>query len=304
MFRVLLAAPARLATVSCATACGVVAALAFCSLPTLAGEPKVIPIWPGAAPGSENWNYEEGIASVGANGAPRVVNVTRPTLTVFLPDAAAATGTGVVICPGGGFRWLAFDMEGTDLARYLNSIGVAAFVLKYRVARTGDSGAQDAATVAERVRAARPMAAADGLQAIRVTRARAAEWGVKPDRIGIIGFSAGGFVAVSAALHHDAESRPNFAAPIYAVTPEDVAPLADAPPLFLVHADDDRSVAPLEHSIRLYQAWKRAGVAAELHIYGKGGHGFGMRKAGLPSDTWYERFRDWLGQQGLLAAAR
>jgi acetyl esterase/lipase len=107
-------------------------------------------------------------------------------------------------------------------------------------------------------------------------------------------------VAAAVALQHDAESRPSFVAPIYPGTPDDVTAPADAPPMFLVHADDDKTVDPVDHSIRLYQAWKKVGIPAELHIYSRGGHGFGMHKRGLPVDTWTDRFRDWLGVQGLL----
>jgi acetyl esterase/lipase len=265
-----------------------------------AEEPKVIPLWPGAAPGSENWNYEEQVITRPEDSVRRISNVTRPALTIYLPDPATASGTGMVICPGGGFRLLSIDNEGVYLARWLNSIGVAAFVLKYRVMRTGDDAEKDAVKMAERRKTVIPLAIADGQQAIRLVRSHAAEWGVTRDRIGIVGFSAGGYVAAAVALHHDADSRPNFAAPIYPGTPEDVSAPADAPPLFLVHADDDKTVAPIEHSIRLYEAWKKAGISAELHIYSRGGHGFGMRKRGLPVDTWVERFRDWLGVQGLL----
>jgi acetyl esterase/lipase len=268
-----------------------------------AAEPKVIPLWPGAAPGSEAWNYEE-TETIGPNDTMRRIgNVTRPTLRAFLPDASIATGTAIVVCPGGAFRILAIDHEGLDVARWLNSIGVAAFVLKYRLIRTGDAGAKDPAKMAERRKVAIPMAVADGQQAIRLVRSRAAEWGLAQDRIGIMGFSAGGYVAAAVALQHDSGSRPDFAAPIYPATPEHVAPPADAPPLFLVHADDDRTLPPLNHTIRLYAAWKKAQIPAELHIYSRGGHGFGMRKTGLPSETWTDRFRDWLGVQGLLKPA-
>jgi acetyl esterase/lipase len=269
-----------------------------------AAEPKVIPLWPGVAPGSEGWNYEETDTVGPKDTIRRIGNVARPTLLAYLPDAAIANGTAVVVCPGGGFRILAIDHEGHDVARWLNSMGVAAFVLKYRVMRTGDSDEKDPAKMAERRKIAIPFAVADGQQAIRLVRSRAYEWGIARDRIGIMGFSAGGYVAAAVALQHDAGSRPDFAAPIYPAVPEDVTPPADAPPLFLVHADDDPTLAPLDHSVRLYAAWKKAKVPAELHIYSRGGHGFGMRKADLPSDTWTDRFRDWLKVQGLLKPAR
>jgi acetyl esterase/lipase len=263
-----------------------------------AAEPKTIPLWPGPAPGSEKWNYPE-TETVGAqDGIRRISNVTQPTLTVFVPESGSANGTGIIICPGGGFRWLSIDNEGTILARWLNSIGVTAFVLKYRVMRTGDPDEKTAADA--RRKEVIPLAIADGQQAVRLVRSRAQEWGISKDRIGILGFSAGGYVAAAVALHHDADSRPNFAAPIYPGTPEEVTAPADAPPLFMVQADDDKTVPPVDNSIRLYQAWKKAGVSAELHIYSRGGHGFGMRKRNLPADTWPDRLRDWLDVQGLL----
>jgi len=148
--------------------------------------------------------------------------------------------------------------EGIALARWLNSIGVAAFILKYRVMHTDDTDASHSAKMAERRKTVIPLAIADGQQAVRLVRLRAPEWG-PPDRIGILGFSAGGYVAAAVALHHDADSRPNFAGPIYPGTPDDVTVPAHAPPLFLVDADDDKVVTPLDHSIRLYAAWKKLG---------------------------------------------
>ena len=266
--------------------------------------PTVIPLWPGAAPGSEKWDWQE-TDVVGPNDTiRRVGNVTRPTLTVYLPPKDIATGTAMVICPGGGFVILAVDHEGHEVARKLNELGVAAIVLKYRVRRSGDDAGKDPASIKERTKEVIPLATADGQQAIRVVRAHAAEWGIAADRVGIMGFSAGGYVTAAVALHHDASSRPNFAAPIYPGVPEDVTVPADAPPLFLAHADDDKTVPPLTHSVRLYTAWKQAQVPAELHIYSRGGHGFGMRPQKLPVDGWFDRLRDWLDVQGLLKTAR
>ena len=266
----------------------------------LAAEPKVVPLWPGAAPGSETWDYAETEIVGSQDRARRVSNVTHPTLTVYFPDSSVPARTAVVICPGGGFRFLSIDNEGGDVARWLNSVGVIAIVLKYRVMRTGDAEEGDTAKMAERRKTVIPLAIADGQQAIRVVRAHAAEWGISPDRIGMLGFSAGGYVTAAVALKHDASSRANFAAPIYPGTPENVTPASDAPPLFLVHADDDKTVSPMENSIRLYEAWKKAGLSVEMHIYAQGGHGFGMRKRGLPADSWTERFRDWMTAQGFL----
>ncbi len=146
------------------------------------------------------------------------------------------------------------------------------------------------------------LAAEDGRQAVRLVRRRASELGVSPDRIGIMGFSAGGLVTDEVALHHDAESRPNFAAPIYGAPFGAFSVPADAPSLFILCANDDGLSAL--GSARLYAAWKAAGKPAELHIYAKGGHGFGMRKQHLPTDTWIDRLGDWLEAQGLLKLAR
>src|ERR1700731_5437066 len=154
--------------------------------------------------------------------------------------------------------------------------------------------------MAERVRSVIPLVRGHCLVDEGFVGSHAPEWGIARDRIGILGFSAGGYVAAAVALPHDADSRPNFAAPIYPGTPDDVTAPADAPPLFLVHADDDKVVTPLDHSIRLYAAWKKLGIPAELHIYSAGGHGFGTRKISLPAGTWPDRFRDWPEVQGFL----
>lgn len=267
-----------------------------------AGELTPIPLWPGVAPGSEGWTQQEQESTT--NEIRRVSNVTRPTLTPFLPDASKANGTAVVVCPGGGFRILAIDHEGYEVARWLNSLGVAAFVLKYRVMRTGDAGEKDRATMAERRNTVVPLSVADGQQAVRMVRSRAAEWHIAPDRIGIMGFSAGGYVTSAVALQHTPDSRPNFAAPIYPAVPENATVPADAGPLFLVLADDDKTVPPVQNGVRLYSAWNQAHVSAELHIYSRGGHGFGMRRKGLPVDGWTDRLREWMDVQGFLKPAR
>jgi acetyl esterase/lipase len=269
-----------------------------------AAEPKEIPLYPGAAPGSENATYAEQQTIGPQDNIRRISNITHPVLLAYLPESAKATGTAWIVCPGGGFRYLAIDYEGTDLARWLNANGIAAFVLKYRVMRTGDDGEKDPATAAERRKMAQAFGLADGQQAVRLVRSHAAEWGIAPDRIGIIGFSAGGYVAAVVAMHHDGASRPNFAAPIYPAVPPDIDVPADAPPLFLAQADNDASLLTVDTAVRLYTAWKKANIPAEMHIYLKGAHGFGMRKLDLPTDTWVDRFHDWLGLEGLLKPVR
>lgn len=299
----------------------------FCLLvapPVAHGQATVVPLWPGAAPGSETWKQQE--TSFGEEGNLRIRNVVQPTLTVFLPKAGAGSGTAVIIAPGGGFNHLAWNKEGTRVAEWLQSRGVAAFVLKYRLNETGpDYGSRQGGAAGRRaggpaagapaaagprrggarggggsgMSAVQAMAAADGLQAIRVVRQRAPEWGLDPTRIGIMGFSAGGYVAIRAALEHGADSRPNFVAAIYTCCIQ--APIAlpdDAAPLFIASAYDDAiSVAA---GPALFTAWKAANKLAEIHIYSAGGHGFGMDKLGLPSDSWIERFGEWLKFQQLM----
>lgn len=256
-----------------------------------------IPLYVGAAPGSESWTWQEDEVPP-RDDKRRVRNVVKPTLTVYL--AAQPNGTAVIVCPGGGFRHLAIDHEGHEVARWLNSLGVTAFVLKYRLTRTGDAGEKDAAVMSKRREEAIGLASADGREAIRLVRRRAKEFAVRADRVGILGFSAGGWVAAAAALEHDEQSRPDFAAPIYpAVPPEAKAP-ARPMPLFLVHADDDKTVDAWQHSARLYGVWKGAGAPAELHVFAQGGHGFGMRAQKKPVDQWTARLREWMAAQGLL----
>jgi acetyl esterase/lipase len=236
-------------------------------------------------------------------------NVSIPTLTAYLPDPAlarslsgatdAATGTAVIVAPGGAYHFLAYEHEGIDVARWLNAHGIAVFLLKYRLVQTGDDfprcigeNLNDPARRAETIAPLFPKIAADGCQAVRVVRERAAEWGIAPDRIGMMGFSAGGMVTLSTALSYDASSRPDFAAPIYSAPPDEVPIPEDAPPLFLLCAADDDMASAVSTSY--YSKWRAAGHPVELHIYAKGGHGFGMRAQGLPVDQWIERFAEWL----------
>lgn len=276
---------------------------------TAASLPPAIPLWPDGAPGSEDWTHDEQEThNVPPFDITVVRNVSRPTLTPFLPDPERATGAAAVVCPGGAFHILAIDHEGYDVARWLNARGVAAFVLRYRLIPTSanddEFGREIGANMSEPGRMDAlmaqygPLFQADGLQAVRLVRERAAEWGVDPARVGIMGFSAGGTVTVAAATHYDAASRPAFAAPIYPPPHRDLAVPDDAPPIFMAVAHDDRFAAT--GSIPLYSAWQAAGRLAELHIYAAGGHGFGMRSQGLPTDSWIERFGEWLGAQGFL----
>ncbi len=270
---------------------------------TRAGEFKVIPLYPGAAPGSEKVDYAEAPKVVDGpkDGDPRtllfIYNVTRPTLTVFPADSAQACGTAVIVCPGGAFNFLAFEHEGTDVARWLNSLGVTAFVLKYRVNHTDAAGNRIAS---DRTNGA-ALGQADGLQAIRLVRLRAKEFGIDPNRIGVMGFSAGGWVGLAVAKAKDPAVRANFFVSIYS-GPEAGADIPKgAGPLFqAVAADDGMS----ESCLALYSAWRKAGLPSELHVYATGGHGGSMIKKHMPIDTYTDRLKDWLDQMGFLKPTR
>jgi acetyl esterase/lipase len=268
----------------------------------------VIPLYQGTARGSTQENYPEKEYISKIFHFQIVTNVTRPSLTVFKPSPELRNGTAVVICPGGGFYWLSMKDEGSDVAKYLVARGVTAFVLKYRLAHTGEDATQEVMTLGkdnpkfqETVQKIEPLAVADGLAAVTYVRQHAAEWGVSPDRVGIIGFSAGGGLTAGVASHYAPDGRPAFVATIYAgLLPKDVPVPTDAPPIFLTVASDD-SLAGVTPTVALYEKWTGAHKSAELHIYAKGEHGFAMNKQNLPVDHWIERFADWLEWQGLLA---
>lgn len=269
---------------------------------------EVVPLYPGTPPGSAEETYPEKAYFSQAWNTEVVSNVTRPTLTIYKPAAGTGNGTGVVICPGGGFMALSINSEGIDVAKWIAARGVTAFVLKYRLAHTGDDATQeflalfqDKAKFGAILARVVPLATADGLAAVEYVRKHASEWGISADRVGIIGFSAGGTVAAAAGLRYSPQGRPAFVAPIYAAASmfKDVPVPADAPPMFLAAASDDQLGLSMD-SIGLYDQWIGAHKSAELHMYAKGGHGFGMRKQGFPSDRWIDRFGDWLESQGWL----
>ncbi len=269
---------------------------------------EVIRLYSGAAPGSEEGNYPEKQYFSKVWNTEVVTNVTQPTLTIYKPDPARANGTSVVICPGGAFMALSIASEGIEVAKWLTAKGVTAFVLKYRLAHTGEDGTREAMEVIqdqkkfnETIGKVVPLSIADGLAAMTYVRKHATEWGLAPDRVGIIGFSAGGTVAAAAGFGYTPESRPAFVAPIYAAASsmKNTPVPSDAPPLFLAAATDDQlNLAP--DSTQLYAQWTAAHKSAELHMYAKGGHGFGMRQQGIPTDHWIERFGEWLDARGLL----
>jgi acetyl esterase/lipase len=262
-------------------------------------EPQVIPVWNGVAPGSESWAYNEEHEISAADSSLNIRNIVHPTLTVYLPPTGTANGTGVIVAPGGAFINLGYGKEGEEVARWLNSLGVTAFVLKYRLARNDEKIQRYDPALAARINADIPLAVADGKQAMRIVRARAGAWGLK--YIGVIGFSAGGYVTNTAALEYGADNRPDFAVSLYSGMPHEITAPADAPPLFIAQASDDR-YGP-DGSLRLYSTWTKAHIPVELHLYAKGDHGFALRKHGIPTDTWNARLADWMMQFGFLPKA-
>ena len=216
--------------------------------------------------------------------------------------AGEHSGTAVVVAPGGGFHALSINSEGFEVADRLAAAGIAAFVLKYRlvpgghdpVAEMVDKAMAGGSKVEDDMAAVAPLAGADGEAAMRLVRDRADEFGIDPERVGFMGFSAGGNVAARIAYSADPAVRPAFVAPIYASTRgiEIGDPPEGSGPMFLVVATDDE-LGLTDDSIALYERWRAAGLPVELHAYAQGGHGFGMRTQQLPSDRWIDRFLDW-----------
>jgi acetyl esterase/lipase len=266
-----------------------------------------LPLWSEPAPGEPATPAKAERMEVGKDRITRANDVSVPTIDVYAPPAEQRTGTAVIVCPGGGYHILAWDLEGTEIVHWLNSCGVTGVLLKYRVPA--------------RPKQAPYIAPVQDLQrALSTVRSRAAEWGIKPDRIGALGFSAGGHaVAVASAgavkrLYEakdaidQAGCRPDFtvlAYPAYlvankqtlALNPE-VTPAADAPPAFLVFATDDKLGS--ENPIAYYLALKKLGISTEMHLYATAGHGFGMRPSPHPAYTWTDRCREWMAERGLL----
>ena len=285
--------------------------------PAFSATPDRIDLWPEGVPGL--------LAGAGPEKVEneRVSNVHQPSLTVFPAPADKANGTAVIVAPGGGYVRLAMGHEGIEVAQWLNSLGITAFVLRYRMVEYGH-----------------PAPLRDALRAIRTVRAQAATYGVRPDRIGMIGFSAGGHLTASAATLFDApegrtgaaldrevSARPDFVLLLYPVitlkdphahagsrrallgpdaTPTDIAAMsletrvtAANPPAFLVHTQEDTAV-PLENSLMFFQALRAAGVPAELHLYERGPHGFGLRSGHGQTSDWPRRAEAWMRGHGWL----
>jgi len=238
-----------------------------------------------------------------------VTNVSIPTMEVFRPENP--NGTSVVVAPGGGLYALSIKSEGTDVAKWLNEKGITAFVLKYRLVPTGkdgvkeitDEGASDPTKIIERASVVMPYSIADGLSAIQYVRENSETLKVSKDKIGFMGFSAGGAVTMGVAYNFKEGNRPDFLVPVYPWTtamPVKEAP-ENAPPMVIVCATDD-PLGLATGSIELYSAWQKAGKNPALHMYAKGGHGFGMKKQNLPSDNWIQRVYDWSVAEGITAA--
>jgi acetyl esterase/lipase len=272
--------------------------------PASAAEPAVLPVWPGTAPGETG--------DVGPESGPpgRLANVSKPTLTVYRAPADKATGAAVVVFPGGGYNILAFDKEGTEVAEWLNTLGVTGIVLKYRVpARKG------------RERYEPPLQ--DAQRAVGLVRRHAAEWGIDANRVGVLGFSAGGHLAAALSTNFDKRTydpiddadklscRPDFAALIYPggllvqgqtkLSPE-LAVTAKTPRTFIAMTEDDN--VRVENGLFYFLALKQAKVPAEMHLYPTGGHGYGLRPSKNLVSTWPQRAADWLRSIGALEVKR
>lgn len=244
-------------------------------------------------------------------GDTSVWNVTQPSVTPFLPAAGKANGAAVIVAPGGGFWFLSWENEGTRVAQRLADEGFAAFVLRYRLDPMPDDPAAYARASMQRLQAliarapqggvgndvfpGEVPAAADAAQAVRLVRRRAAEWGVDPKRVGFVGFSAGGITAANVATL-DPTGRPDFVGIIYGALHHPVP--ADAPPAFIATSADDGLLQAA--AIPMFQAWRAAGRPAELHMYEKGGHGWGMGVHGTTSDHWFEEFLWWMRARGVM----
>jgi acetyl esterase/lipase len=278
----------------------------------------IIPLWNGDIPNSQKSDEQELVESTDSK---RIYTVQTPTLEVYLPTKRNATGQAVIICPGGGYHYLTYDFEGTDIAKWFNSKGITAFVLKYRLPGS------------KSVKVSYQAPLQDAQRAMRIVRSQAKKWHLNPNKIGVIGFSAGGHLASTLGTQFNKpntfketaidtiSARPDFIALIYPVVTmkmdythkgsrtnllgenpsedlvnqysNELQVTKNTPPTFIVHAEDDKAV-PVENSLQLYQALKNKGIEAELHIYPHGGHGFGSALGKGRLEKWTDRLYDWL----------
>lgn len=287
---------------------------------TAAEKPLVVDVWPGKPADDDAGKIgPERFFQLTIKGKPYLVggkptrwltNVTRPTLTIYRPAREKDTGAAMLICPGGGYHNLGWDVEGEEVAAWLNSLGITGIILKYRCPRRpGDVKGEPPLGPLE-----------DAQRAVSLVRSRAKEWGIDPKRIGMVGFSAGGHLVAATATSFDRRAykpidavdrvscRPDFGICAYSgylkrKGSDELSPglriPAGTPPLFLVHASDD-TISEVGHSVVLYLALKRAGISAELHVYATGGHGFAVRKVGHPCSAWTQTCASWLRSQGIL----
>jgi acetyl esterase/lipase len=276
-------------------------------------QPNAIALYPGAAPGFENAKQVEVWTEM--FGETWIRNVTRPTLTPFLPKPGTANGAAVLVVPGGGFQFVSISNEGWPIAQWLADRGIAAFVLKYRTLVTPDSEADFGAGFMRMVSTPRPaqsapspelmagteVARADAQVALRLIRANAAKWGIDSKRVGMIGFSAGAMTTMATAIADAPDARPDFIAPIYgAMGP--VTPPAKPQPMFAAIAQDDPLLG--NGGFGLIMSWRAAGGSTELHYYAGGSHGFGSQTKGTTSDLWFEQFYAWMKAMGFLEKAK
>ncbi len=291
--------------------------------PTAAGDkPRVVELWPGKVPDEPGTIGPEKVVmspkldrkQVEVTESTRLItNVTKPSLTIYRPTKEKDTGTALLICPGGGYWNLFWELEGEEVAAWLNSIGVTGIILKYRVPRRpGDPKGEPA-----------PRALQDAQRAVSLVRSKARDWGIDPKRIGMVGFSAGGHLAIATATSFEKRTyepqddvdkiscRPDFAVAVYsgylkAKDKDELSPglrvPSGTPPIFLAHGGEDIISSP-EHSVFMYLALKRANVPAELHIYAGAAHDFAVRDVGHPCSTWKESCARWMDRQGWLSGA-
>jgi acetyl esterase/lipase len=281
--------------------------------------PLIVELWPGKVPDEPGGIGPEKVVmspkldrkQVEVTESTRMLtNVTKPTITILRPAKEKDTGAAVLICPGGGYWNLYWQLEGEEVAAWLNSLGVTGVILKYRVPRRPDEPKGEPAR--------RPLQ--DAQRAVSLVRSKAKEWGIDPERIGMIGFSAGGHLSIATATSFEKRTyepqddidkvscRPNFAILAYSgyLKAKEKDELAaglsvpkGTPPVFLVHGGDDL-ISPPEHSVLMYLALKRAGVSAELHVYANTAHDFGVRPSDRPHGAWTAACGHWLRQQGFL----
>ncbi len=292
------------------------ALLTFAFIPFLAAAEPIF-LWPNGAPGVTAATGEErditkpDATATGGKSVVRLGDVSKPSITLFPASREKANGAAVIVCPGGGYNILAWDLEGIEICEWLNSIGVSGVLLKYRVPAPKEGERHAPALM-------------DAQRAIGLVRSRAKEWNIDPARVGVLGFSAGGHLSAALSTNYetrtypeidaaDKESaRPDFCVLIYPAyltrkeQPEAPSPElkvnAQTPPTFLVQTEDDKTF--VESTLYYYLALKRAGVPAELHLYPSGGHGYGLRPSGKNVNTWPQRATDWMRELGVLSGQK